>query len=156
MKVAQLLDASALLAVAFEEDGAEQVMLALSRPQVGITVANLSEVVSKLRQRGMSLAGCRAFIDDLHLIVVSADTETALLVGELHAQTRWAGLSLGDATCLATAVHARAVCLDAVGGLMHTAPRCRNGAIYLAVRGCMAAWLHGWAVLAVSPLWCDA
>ena len=92
MKVAQLLDASALLAVAFEEDGAEQVMLALSRPQVGITVANLSEVVSKLRQRGMSLAGCRAFIDDLQLIVVSADTETALLVGELHAQTRWAGL----------------------------------------------------------------
>ena len=104
MKVAQLLDASALLAVAFNEDGAEQVMLALSRPQVGITVANLTEVVSKLRQRGMTMAGCRAFIEDLQLIVVSADTETALLAGELHAQTRWAGLSLGDATCLATAV----------------------------------------------------
>ncbi len=104
MKIAQLLDASALLAVAFNEDGAEQVMLALSRPQVGITVANLTEVVSKLRQRGMSMAGCRAFIDDLQLIVVSADTETALLAGELHAQTRWAGLSLSDATCLATAV----------------------------------------------------
>jgi PIN domain nuclease of toxin-antitoxin system len=104
VKVAQLLDASALLAVAFNEDGAEQVMLALSRPQVGITVANLTEVVSKLRQRGMTMAGCRAFIEDLQLIVVSADTETALLAGELHAQTRWAGLSLGDATCLATAV----------------------------------------------------
>ena len=104
MKVAQLLDASALLAVAFNEDGAEQVMLALSRPQVGITVANLTEVVSKLRQRGMTMAGCRAFIEDLQLIVVSADTEIALLAGELHAQTRWAGLSLGDATCLATAV----------------------------------------------------
>ena len=104
MKVAQLLDASALLAVAFNEDGAEQVLLALSRPQVGITVANLTEVISKLRQRGMSMAGCRAFIDDLQLVVVSADTETALLAGELHAQARWAGLSLGDATCLATAV----------------------------------------------------
>lgn len=104
MKVAQLLDASALLAVAFNEDGAEQVLLALSRPRVGITVANLTEVISKLRQRGMSMAGCRAFIDDLQLIVVSADTETALLAGELHAQARWAGLSLGDATCLATAV----------------------------------------------------
>jgi PIN domain nuclease of toxin-antitoxin system len=98
------VDASALLAVAFNENGAEQVMLALSRPQVGITVANLTEVVSKLRQRGMTMAGCRAFIEDLQLIVVSADTETALLAGELHAQTRWAGLSLGDATCLATAV----------------------------------------------------
>ena len=104
MKVALLLDASALLAVAFNEDGAEQVLLALSRPQVGITVANLTEVISKLRQRGMSMAGCRAFIDDLQLVVVSADTETALLAGELHAQTRWAGLSFGDATCLATAV----------------------------------------------------
>jgi PIN domain nuclease of toxin-antitoxin system len=104
VKVTQLLDASALLAVAFNEDGAEQVMLALSRPQVGITVANFTEVVSKLRQRGMSMAGCRAFIYDLQLIVVSADTETALLAGELHAQTRWAGSSLADATCLATAV----------------------------------------------------
>lgn len=104
MKVALLLDASALLAVAFNEDGAEQVLLALSRPQVGITVANLTEVISKLRQRGMSMAGCRAFIDDLQLVVVSADTETALLAGELHAQARWAGLSFGDATCLATAV----------------------------------------------------
>ena len=104
MKVAHLLDASALLAAAFNDDGAEQALLALSRPNVGITVTNLSEVVSKLRQRGMSMAGCRAFIDDLQLIVVSADTETALLAGELHAQTRWAGLSLADAMCLATAV----------------------------------------------------
>ena len=104
MKVAQLLDASALLAVAFNEDGAEQVMLALSRPHVGITVTNLTEVVSKLRQGGMTMAGCRAFIDDLQLTVVGADTETALLAGELHSQTRWAGLSMADAMCLATAV----------------------------------------------------
>ncbi len=104
MNVTQLLDASALLAVAFNEEGAEQVMHALSRPHVGVTVTNLTEVVSKLRQRGMGMAGCRAFIDDLQLTVVSADTETALLAGELHAQTRWAGLSLADAMCLATAV----------------------------------------------------
>lgn len=108
MKVTQLLDASALLAVAFNEDGAEPVMLALSRPHVGITVTNLTEVVSKLRQRGMSMAGCRAFIDDLQLTVVRADTETAFLAGELHAQTRWAGLSLADAMCLATAVQLEA------------------------------------------------
>ncbi len=108
MKVTQLLDASALLAVAFNEDGAEQVMLVLSRPHVGITVTNLTEVVSKLRQRGMSMAGCRAFIDDLQLTVVRADTETAFLAGELHAQARWAGLSLADAMCLATAVQLEA------------------------------------------------
>ena len=108
MKVTQLLDASALLAVAFNEHGAEQVMLALSRPHVGITVTNLTEVVSKLRQRGMSMAGCRAFIDDLQLTVVRADTETAFLAGELHAHTGWAGLSLAHAMCLATAVQLEA------------------------------------------------
>ena len=56
----------------------------------------------------MSMAGCRAFIDDLQLTVVRADTETAFLAGELHAQTRWAGLSLAHATCLATAVQLKA------------------------------------------------
>ena len=114
MKVTELLDASALLAVAFNEAGADYVMLALSRPHVGVTVTNLTEVVSRLRLRGMNMAGCRAFIDDLQLTVVSADTETAFLAGELHAQTRWAGLSLADAMCLATAaqLEARVITAD--------------------------------------------
>ena len=45
-----------------------------------------------------------AFIDDLQLTVVRADTETAFLAGKLHAQTHWAGLLLPNARCLATAV----------------------------------------------------
>ncbi len=115
MKVTTLLDASALLAVAFDEVGAEQAMIVLSRPHVGITVTNLAEVVSKLRQRGMSMAGCRAFVDDLQLTVVTANTEAGLAAGELHAQARWAGLSLADAMCLATAVQ--------LGGTVVTADR---------------------------------
>ena len=65
VKVTKLLDASARLAVALNDDGAKPVMHAFSRPHVGITVVNHTEVVSTLRQRGMSMAGCRAFIDDL-------------------------------------------------------------------------------------------
>ena len=103
VNVTCLLDASVLLAVAFNEVGANEALQVLARPRLGIVATNLAEVVSKLRQRGMTMAGCRAFIADLQLTVVSPDTETALLAGELHANTRSVGLSMGDALCLAMA-----------------------------------------------------
>jgi PIN domain nuclease of toxin-antitoxin system len=62
VKVAELLDASALRAVAFDEDGAEQVMMVMSRPHLRNAVTNLTEVVSTLRQRGMRMAGCCALL----------------------------------------------------------------------------------------------
>lgn len=40
MKVTELFDASALRAVAFDEDGAEQVMMVMSRPHLGNAVTN--------------------------------------------------------------------------------------------------------------------
>lgn len=43
MKVTELFDASALRAVAFDEDGAEQVMMVMSRPHLGNAVTNLTD-----------------------------------------------------------------------------------------------------------------
>ena len=56
-----LSDVSALLAGALNEEGAEQVMQALSRPHGGVMVMNLTEIVSTLRQRGMGMAADRAW-----------------------------------------------------------------------------------------------
>jgi PIN domain nuclease of toxin-antitoxin system len=118
VSVATLVDASVLLTLAFDEPGADAALDVLARPRLGITSTNLAEVVSKLRQRGMPLEGCRQFIADLQLTVVSADSETVLVAGDLHAATRAVGLSMADALCLASAAQlgARVVTADRAWG----------------------------------------
>ena len=49
-----VLDASALLCLLNDEPGADQVVHVLTRCVIGTT--NLAEVVSKLRERGLSVA----------------------------------------------------------------------------------------------------
>jgi len=56
----------------------------------------------------MSTSGCRAFLDDLQLIVMTADTETALAAGELHAQSRWAGAFRSPTQCVSQPPHSSA------------------------------------------------
>jgi len=97
-----VLDASALLCLLNDEPGADRVAEVLTRSLIG--AANLAEVVSKLRERGLSLIEVREALGGLHLDVRPLSTVQAMMIGDLRPATRPLGLSLGDRACLALAI----------------------------------------------------
>jgi len=97
-----VLDASALLCLLNNEPGADRVAEVLTRSLIG--AANLAEVVSKLRERGLSLIEVREALGGLHLDVRPLSTVQAMMIGDLRPATRPLGLSLGDRACLALAI----------------------------------------------------
>ena len=97
-----ILDASALLAVIFEEAGAEKIVPLVRRSI--INAVNLSEVVGKMSERGWADDEIRGTLSRFHLGVVSFDAEMAFATGMLRRFTRKEGLSFGDRACLAMAM----------------------------------------------------
>ena len=97
-----VLDASALLCLLNDERGADRVADVLSRCVIGAT--NLAEVVSKLRERGLSLDEVRDALGGLHLDVRPLSAAQAMRIGDLRPGTKALGLSLGDRACLALAI----------------------------------------------------
>jgi PIN domain nuclease of toxin-antitoxin system len=93
-----VLDASALLALLNSEPGSRIVEESLE--DATISAVNLSEVVSKLSERGMPADAVRDALESLGLAVHPFDTEMAY-AGTLRTATRRLGLSLGDRACLA-------------------------------------------------------
>ena len=77
-----VLDASALLCLLNDEPGAAQVLDVLTRSVVG--TANLAEVVSKLRERGVPLDEVREALGGLHLDVRPLSPAQAMIVGDLR------------------------------------------------------------------------
>ena len=96
-----VLDASAVLAFVHREPGAEDVAEVLVASV--ISSVNLTEVVSKLFDKGMSKTDIKEVIDDLPIEVATFDREMAFKDGEMRNTTRVYGLSLGDRACLALA-----------------------------------------------------
>ena len=96
-----VLDASAVLAFMYHEQGAERVAAVL--PSSSMSAVNLSEVVAKLSDDGVTEAEIAANLADLDLEVVPFDQDLAVKAGALRPVTRSKGLSLGDRACLATA-----------------------------------------------------
>ncbi len=94
-----VLDASALLAMLNSEPGSGAVQESL--PGAAISAVNLSEVISKLSERGMPEPAIRAALDGLGLEVHSFDADAAYSTARLRTATKTYGLSLGDRTCLA-------------------------------------------------------
>jgi PIN domain nuclease of toxin-antitoxin system len=102
-----VLDASALLAILNQEPGAEKLTPELLSV-ASISSVNLAEVHGKLVGRGLAP-------DDAWEAAVSPIPEAvpftpehARLVGDLVAQTRPLGLSLGDRACLALGLFLKA------------------------------------------------
>ena len=96
-----VIDASALLALLFEEAGHEVVSEALSH---GIMSAvNLAEVVSRLFFLGADEETAQNRLSDLPIEIVPFTAEHAYRAGQLRIITNSKGLSLGDRACLATA-----------------------------------------------------
>ena len=95
-----VLDASALLALLANEEGADEVVAALAEG-AAISAVNLSEVVAKLTDWEVPEDGIREAIGGLGLAVIAFDQRHAYAAGNLRGPTRKAGLSLGDRACLA-------------------------------------------------------
>lgn len=94
-----VLDASALLALLQDEPGAAVVGDVLTRGC--IASVNVTEVLSRLIDRGTPLATAVATLDLLRLDVVAVDRDMAVAAAKLRDPTRARGLSLGDRVCLA-------------------------------------------------------
>lgn len=96
-----VLDASALLAVFLDEPGQNRVTDVLNR--ASISSVNLSEVGSRISDRGLDLDKLFAKLRQLPLQVVAFDRAQSEAAARLRRPTRSAGLSLGDRACLALA-----------------------------------------------------
>jgi PIN domain nuclease of toxin-antitoxin system len=94
-------DASALLAVVFDEPGAENVMDHLARPGGEVSAVNWSEVGAKLTERGLKESELARELAAFGLDVVPFDETQANIAAALRPITRKLGLSLGDRCCLA-------------------------------------------------------
>jgi ribonuclease VapC len=95
-----VLDASALLALLNQEPGSEKLTPELLSV-AAISTVNLAEVHGKLVSRGLSARDAwEAALSPIRE-AVPFTSEHARLAGDLVAQTRPLGLSLGDRACLA-------------------------------------------------------
>ncbi len=96
-----VLDASAVLALLFEETGAEVVRAQLRTGVIG--AANLAEVLAKLSDHGLPAVEAVRAVAILGLEVAPMTKAQAQRSAELRSLTRGAGLSLGGRACLALA-----------------------------------------------------
>lgn len=96
-----VLDASAVLALLFEEPGAEMVRGCVRAAVIG--AANLAEVLAKLSDHGLPAAEAARAVAILGLEVAPMTEAQAQRSAGMRAVTRAAGLSLGDRACLALA-----------------------------------------------------
>lgn len=106
-----VLDASALLAFLQDEPGADVVAQHLS--EAVISAVNLSEVATKLLERGVDPDDLHAALAGLSLDVRPFDEQAAFAAAKLRAPTRAAGLSFGDRACLALGQQLGALTLSA-------------------------------------------
>lgn len=111
MSKAVVLDSSALLCLLNGEAGAERVAEAL--PSAVIGAVNLAEVVTKLRERGLSAEEVEEALGGFNLDVRPLTAAQAYVTGHLQQATRSQGLSLGDRACLALALELDAPALTA-------------------------------------------
>ena len=98
----RIVDSSVVLAFLLRELTAEEAEPWLSG--ASISSVNLSEIVSKLVDRGLAAEAISDTIADLNLEVWPFSQAQAERAGLLRSRTRERGLSLGDRACLALAI----------------------------------------------------
>lgn len=97
-----VLDSSALLALLFDEPGADRVAAVL--PDAVVSAINLAETATKLQDRGLGEAAARAAVAATGVRIVPFSEDLAWIAAGLRPSTREAGLSLGERACLALAI----------------------------------------------------
>lgn len=98
-----VLDASALMALIFDETGADRIEALLA--DASISSVNLSEVVAKMLDKGFDDTTIDSTLTDLDLRVRPFDGVQAVIAGKLRPATREHNVSFGDRACLALAKH---------------------------------------------------
>ena len=106
-----IVDASAILALMFGENGKDDVEKVL--PDSIASRVNVTEVLTKLIEKGSPLSEAWTSILDLELNIVEFDETQSLKTAELVLLTRHLGLSFGDRACLALAIQEQAVAVTA-------------------------------------------
>ena len=106
-----VVDSSVVLAVLRNEEGSERGASALADGQ--LSSVNAVEVVTRLIDLGYEPDRAVSALSRTRLSVVSFDNEQAMQAGQLRADTRHRGLSLGDRACLALAIRENATALTA-------------------------------------------
>ena len=106
-----ILDTSAILALLFLETGWEHVDRMLS--ESGVSAVNVAEALTKLKQHNISLESASKELFSLDLEIYDFTTQHALKAAELRQPTKHLGLSLGDRSCLALAIHENATAVTA-------------------------------------------
>lgn len=106
-----VFDSSALLAIAFGEDGADVAARALDGAV--ISAVNAAEVVTRYIDLGSSPDEAQRRFEDFGLAVRPLDEVLAMRAGSLREKTREHGLSLGDRACLSLAIRENAPVLTA-------------------------------------------
>ena len=99
----KVFDSSAVLAVLFEEPGAELSARWMDEGPALISSVNQVEVITRLVDQGATPAHAAATFATLPLEVHDFTPEHAHLAAALRVPTRALGLSLGDRCCLALA-----------------------------------------------------
>lgn len=97
----RVLDASALLALANQEEGSDRVASAL--PGAAINAVNACEAAAALAKHGAPMPEVERLIKSLDLEIVDFDEAMVWRTAELRRLTKGVRLSLGDRACLATA-----------------------------------------------------
>jgi PIN domain nuclease of toxin-antitoxin system len=96
-----LLDASAVLALLFNEVGSEVVATALLQYDCRITAPNQAEVIAKLTDRDLTHNDVKQVLSILSITVIDSTAADGEAAGYLRSVSRNLGLSLGDRLCLA-------------------------------------------------------
>ncbi len=96
-----VFDASAVLAALLQERGGDRAQALMEEGGGLISSVNYSEVMSKLFERGVTLADAQAAWSGVPLAIEPLTESMALAAAWLRPQTRSLGLSLGDCCCLA-------------------------------------------------------
>jgi ribonuclease VapC len=101
MKVATVLDASAVLAFLQREPGADVVLKALESDSCIVSAANQVEIISKSLDHRLTLSTLEVLLEELNYSVVDITAADGIDAGAMRAKTRQLGLCLGDRLCLA-------------------------------------------------------
>jgi PIN domain nuclease of toxin-antitoxin system len=97
-----VLDASAILAIAFKEPGADRAIARMSG--AWISAVNYSEACAKLIDKGFAAQEAFRWLEALRLEVIGFEKEDAAKAAFLRAATCMKRLSFADRACLALAM----------------------------------------------------